>query len=319
MMKILFLVQKEQRIILDRLYDAVAAHSDCDLRWLSNVEQGNLRRYFLEKVEVSRYERILFFLRSKKEMRQPLFIRGVPGLVILEHDAWQDDFPGKYRGKFSAHYRRLPAARVLASGWQVTEKLKAQGVDAVFVPKGYDPAFLPNHGGVRDIELGFVGSIRNEAYSKRKTMLETIQARLPLLVTRTQSGEPYAAMLNRTRFFVSADVGMGEYMIKNFEAMACGCVLCAWDQGEAENRALGFKDMENLVLYRDVEELAQKLARLRAAPEYAAAIAAAGQALVAREYRFDRIGERIVAALVPPLRPNPSPGFLDRLRLGLHL
>jgi spore maturation protein CgeB len=108
-------------------------------------------------------------------------------------------------------------------------------------------------------------------------------------------------------------------MIKNFEAMACGCVLCTWDQGEAENRALGFKDMENLVLYRDVEELTQKLARLRAAPEHVAAIAAAGQSLVAHEYRFDRIGERIVAALVPPLRPNPPPDFLERLRLGLRL
>jgi hypothetical protein len=143
-MKILFLVQKEQRIILDRLYDAVAAHSDCDLRWLSSAEQGDLRRYFREKVEASRYERILFFLRFKKEMRHPLFIRSVPNLVILEHDAWQDDFPGKYRGKFSAHYRRLPAARVLASGWQVTEKLKAKGVDAVFVSKGYDPPCYPD-------------------------------------------------------------------------------------------------------------------------------------------------------------------------------
>jgi glycosyltransferase involved in cell wall biosynthesis len=318
-MKTLFLVQKEQRIILDRLYDAVAAHSDCDLRWLSSAEQGNLHRYFREEVEISRYERIMFFLRFKKEMRQPLFIRSVPNLVILEHDAWQDDFPGKYRGKFSAHYRRLPAARVLTSGWQVTEKLKAQGVDAVFVPKGYDPALLANRGGTRDIELGFVGSIGNDAYFKRKAMLETIRARLPLVVTRTESGEEYAAMLNRIRFFVSADVGMGEYMIKNFEAMACGCVLCAWDQGEAENRALGFQDMENIVLYRDVEELTQKLARLRAEPKHAAAIAAAGQALVECEYRFDRIGERIIAALAPPLRPNPPPGFLERLQLRLRL
>ncbi|MDR1647919.1 MAG: glycosyltransferase [Zoogloeaceae bacterium] len=318
-MKILFLVQKEQRIILDRLYDAVAAHSECDLRWLSSGEQANLRRYFRENIDVAAYERIVFFLRFKKEIRQPLFIRSLPNLVILEHDAWQDDFPGKYQGKFSAHYRRLPAARVLASGWQVTEKLKAKGVDAVFVPKGYDPALLANRQGERDIELGFVGSIGNDAYSKRKVMLEAIRARLPLVVARTKSGEEYAAMLNRIRFFVSADVGMGEYMIKNFEAMACGCVLCAWDQGETENRALGFGDMENLVLYRNVDDLTEKIARLRAMPERMKAIAAAGQALVEREYRFDRIGERIVAALVPPLRPNPLPGLLERLRLGLRL
>jgi glycosyltransferase involved in cell wall biosynthesis len=207
----------------------------------------------------------------------------------------------------------------LASGWQVTEKLKTKGVDVVFVPKGYDPALLVNRQGERDIELGFVGSIENDAYFQRKVMLETIRARLPLVVTRTKSGEEYAAMLNRIRFFVSADVGMGEYMIKNFEAMACGCVLCAWDQGEAENCALGFCDMENLVLYRDVDELTEKIAWLRAMPERMKAIAAAGQALVEREYRFDRIGGRIVAALALPLRPNPPPSFLEHLRLRLRL
>ena len=77
-MKILFLVQKEQRIILDRLYDGVAAHSECDLRWLSSDEQANLLRYFRENVDVSRYERIVLFLRFKKEMRQPLFILACP-------------------------------------------------------------------------------------------------------------------------------------------------------------------------------------------------------------------------------------------------
>ena len=35
-MKVLFLVQKDQRAILDRLYEGVAAHCDCDIRWLQN-------------------------------------------------------------------------------------------------------------------------------------------------------------------------------------------------------------------------------------------------------------------------------------------
>lgn len=106
---------------------------------------------------------------------------------------------------------------------------------------------------------------------------------------------------------------------KNFEAMACGCVLCAYDQGEAENRALGFVDMENLVLYRDVDELQAKLRILRADSALADRIAATGQALVEREYTFDRIGARIVEALNPPLRPNPPPGPLERLKLALRL
>lgn len=318
-MKILFLVQKDQRVILDRLYEGVAAHTGCDLRWLTDEEQADLPRYFREQVDTARYDRIVFFLRFKKEIRQVAFIRGVPKLVILEHDAWQNYFPCKYRGTFSTHYRRLPAARVLCSGYQVTQKLRAEGTDAVFVPKGYDQTLLRNLGRERDIELGFVGSTKSGIYRERKAMLEEIGRREPLVTVRTESGEDYCAMLNRIRFFVGADVGMGEYMIKNFEAMACGCVLFAYDQGEAENRALGFEDMKNLVLYRSADELQAKLARLRAEPALADAIAAAGQALVEREYSFARIGERIAAALKPALRPAQPPGLWESLRLKLRL
>lgn len=314
-MKVLLLVQKEQRVILDRLYDGIAAHCDCELRWLDRFEQADLRGYFRRSVDVDRYARIVFFLRFKQEIRQVAFIRSVPNLVILEHDAYQNYIPCKYTGKFSAHYRRLPWARVISSGSVVAERLREEGVDAVFVPKGYDQTLLRDLGRERDIELAFVGSTQSGAYSGRKALLDELAALENLVVTRTNSGDDYLDTLNRIRFFVSADVGMGEYMIKNFEAMACGCVLLAYDQGEAENRALGFVDMENLVLYRDVGELRDKLARLRAEPELAARIAAAGKALAEREYSFARIGERIVEALEPPLRSHPPLGWLERLRL----
>lgn len=315
--RILLLVQKEQRVILDRLYDGIAAHTECDLRWLDDDEQADLRRYFREHVDEDRYDRIVFFLRFKKELRQIAFIRTVPNLVILEHDAWQNYFPCKYEGKFSAHYRRLPAVRVLCSGFQVSERLCAEGTDAVFVPKGYDQTLLRSLGSVRDIELGFVGSLKSGIYRKRKAMLEAIGREEPLQIVRTQSGDEYVLMLNRIRFFVSADVGMGEYMIKNFEAMACGCVLVAYDQGDQENQVLGFRDMENVVLYRSVEEFRRKLALLRASPDLADRIADAGQALVEGGYSFARIGERIVDALVAPLRIKPPLSWSERVRFRL--
>jgi hypothetical protein len=189
----------------------------------------------------------------------------------------------------------------------------------VFVPKGYDQALLANYGGKRDVALGFIGSTKHDAYHTRRAMLDAIGVREPLMTVCTESGTPYCDMLNRIRFFITADVGIGEYMIKNFEAMACGCVLCTFDHGEAENRALGFVDMENVVLYCDVEGLQAKLAILRADPARADAIAVAGQALAEREYSFARIGERIAAALLPPLRPNPRPGWWERLRLRLKV
>ncbi|WP_448144121.1 glycosyltransferase [Pseudomonas silesiensis] len=316
-MKVLFLVQKEQRAILDRLYDGIAEHCECDKRELTSEEQDDLRGYFRKHVDVTRYDRIVFFLRFKKEIRQVRFIQTVPNLVILEHDAYQNYIPCKYTGKFSAHYRKLPWARVISSGFMVSERLRAEGFDAVFVPKGYDQTLLQDQGRERDIELAFVGSTNSVAYSGRKALLDELGRVESMVVTRTKSGEEYCDTLNRIRFFVSADVGMGEFMIKNFEAMACGCVLLAYDQGAAESSALGLQDMHNVVLYQDVPQLQQKLAVLRADPELAQRIASNGRELAVSQFSFARIGQRIVEALEPALRPRAPLGLLEKVRLKL--
>ncbi|WP_145189857.1 glycosyltransferase [Pseudomonas sp. URMO17WK12:I11] len=316
-MKVLFLVQKEQRAILDRLYDGVAANCECDLRWLSSDEQRNLRRYFKHEVQAERYDRIIFFLRFKQEIRQAAFIRTVPNLVILEHDAYQNYIPCKYTGKFSAHYRKLPWARVISSGYTVSQRLREEGFDAVFVPKGYDEQLLTDQGRERDIELAFVGSTNSVAYSGRKALLDELGQLENLVVTRTKSGEDYCNTLNRIRFFVSADVGMGEYMIKNFEAMACGCVLLAYDQGEQENRALGLEDMHNVVFYRDIPTLRGKLRVLREDPALAARIAANGRELAVTRFSFAAVGQNIVEHMRPALRPHPPLSAWQRLRLKL--
>jgi len=317
-MKVLFLVQKEQRVILDRLYQAVADHCECDLRWLDSADQRDLRGYFRREVDASQYDRILFFLRFKQEIRQVAFIRSVPNLVILEHDAYQNYIDCKYTGKFSRHYRNIPWVRVISSGYQVTQRLAQEGFDAAFVAKGYDQTLLRDLGVERDIELAFVGSTGSVAYSGRKALLDELGACENLLVTRTKSGDDYLNTLNRIRFFVSADVGMGEYMIKNFEAMACGCVLLAYDQGEAENRALGFVDMHNLVLYTSVSQLQEKLQALRANPGLVRAIAQNGKELVESRYGFDRIGAQIVEAMQAPLRPSSLEGSLGEFWLRMR-
>lgn len=318
-MKVLFLVQKEQRAILDRLYEGVAAHCDCDLRWLTSEDQRNLRGYFKREVDVQKYDRIIFFLRFKQEIRQAGFIRTVPNLIILEHDAYQNYIPCKYTGKFSEHYRKMPWARVISSGYRVSEQLREEGFDAVFVPKGYDEQLLSDQGRERDIELAFVGSTKSVAYSGRKALLDELGQVENLVVTRTNSGEDYCNTLNRIRFFVSADVGMGEYMIKNFEAMACGCVLLAYDQGEAENRALGLVDMHNVVLYSSIPQLQEKLQVLRADPPLAQRIAANGRELAVSGFSFAQVGRSIVEHMRAPLRARPALTFWQRLRARLGL
>lgn len=316
-MKILFLVQKEQRIILDRFYDAIGAHCDMDIRWLTSAEQDNLKRYFKQHVDTANYDRIMLFLRFKKEIRQVAFIKTIPNLVFLEHDAYQNYIDCKYKNKFSKHYKRLPWARILTSGAVVTNRLKAEGYDAVFVPKGYDQQLLYDMNLQRDIELGFVGSIRSATYSQRKEFLEQLAEQEDMLITRTKSGEEYLQTLNRIQFFVSADIGMGEYMIKNFEAMACGCILFAYDQGQEENEAIGFKDMHNVVLYKDITSLKNKLAVLRKDTELATAIAKNGQKLAEGNYTFAQQGKAVVDALYEPLRNRVNLSFYQRICIKL--
>lgn len=314
MIKVLFLVQKEQRVILDRLYEGVAENASTDLRWLSSAEQDNLKGYFKKNINLQDYNRVVLFLRFKKELRQVNFIRTIPNLIILEHDAYQNYIPCKYTGKFSNYYKKLPSARVISSGAVVTQRLQEEGFDAVFVPKGYDQKLLRNLEQPRDIELGFIGSTKSAAYSQRREFLEVLSDKESLLATRTKSGDEYLQTLNRIRFFVSADIGMGEYMIKNFEAMACGCVLFAYDQGQEENNALGFVDMENMVLYKTLDEFRSKLAVLRKDSDLADKIAANGQTLAESRYSFKEIGKRIVESMRAPLREYRAPTGLQKVK-----
>ena len=106
-------------------------------------------------------------------------------------------------------------------------------------------------------------------------------------------------MLNRIRYFVSADVGLGEYMAKNFEAMACGCVLLAWRQG-SEEEAIGLKHDEHLLLYSSLDELREHLARLRREPQLAERLARAGQAFVASQLSHEQLAVRLAAVLQEP-------------------
>lgn len=312
-MKVLLLVQKEQRVILDRLYAGIEAHANCDTRYLTGTEQSGLRKYFKENVDVNDYDRIVLFLRFKKELRQIRFIRTIPNLVILEHDAYQNYIDCKYKDKFSWYYSKIPWARILSSGATVTRRLQEEGFDTLFVPKGYDQELLANKNVDRDIELGFVGSIKSATYSKRKDFLTRLALKENLLITRTGSGQEYVETLNRIKFFVSADIGMGEYMIKNFEAMACGCVLFAFDQGIEENAALGFVDMENIVLYQSETDFLQKLALLRENDFLAEKIAASGQELVSKKYTFFQLGRKMVEAMRVPMRDKVELSFLQKL------
>jgi len=322
-MKVMLLVMDEQRVILDRLYEVARDHcDDCVIYRLSKQQQMNLGP-FLASVNYQDFDRVVIFSRVKRLVRQLSVLKCIPGLIFLEHDAYQNYMPeSKYIGVYSRLYRRLPSCRALVSGAVVARRMQAEDIDAVFVSKGYDEQMLHNTGTARDIPVGFLGSLKSTEYAQRKALLESLARRTGMLVTRTASGREYLETLNRIKIFVSADLGMGEFMIKNFEAMACGCVLLAWSQGE-EDKLLGFEDMENVVFYHSEDEAVQKLELLRREPELAARIASKGQAFAESRYSFARVGQDLAAEIQREMRPWQPPSALVRwwvkLRYGMQV
>lgn len=322
-MKVMLLVMDEQRVILDRLYETVQQNCDeCVIYRLSKHQHMNLGPFFAS-VNHHDFDRVVIFSRVKRLAPQLSVLKCIPGLIFLEHDAYQNYMPSsKYFKAYSHLYKRLPWSRALVSGAVVARRMQAEDIDAVFVSKGYDEQTLRNFGGERDIPIGFLGSLKSREYAQRKAILEALAQRTGMLVTRTESGAEYLQTLNRIKVFVSADAGMGEFMIKNFEAMACGCVLLAWSQGE-EDSLLGFQDMHNVVFYRSEDEAVEKLKLLQNDPALASRIANSGQAFAVSQYSFARVGRDLAVEIQREMRPWQQPSALTRLwvkmRYGMNV
>jgi spore maturation protein CgeB len=108
---------------------------------------------------------------------------------------------------------------------------------------------------------------------------------------------------------------MHEYMAKNFEAMAAGCVLLTLPTSEEEAAILGFVDMETVVFYRDLDELCGKLDRLRKDPELTQRIADQGRHLAESRHQDAHRGEEMKQLLLKPLGTPPPFDFGDRWNL----
>ncbi|MGH8440132.1 MAG: glycosyltransferase family protein [Pseudomonas sp.] len=267
------------------LWEGLKQYATVEIRYIDKAQQKKLG-LLLDDLDCGAYDRIILDLLFKYVSTQARRLSRIPGLVFYEEDACQEYITAsRWRGKFSAFYRKVPHARVFFTGYQVAKKFEAQGVDARFIAKGYDSSTLYPLDVPRDIELGFIGRLGSEAYQTRRSFLQRLEADCGLRIMRTEPGTAYREALNRIKIFVSADIGLGEYMAKNFEAMACGCLLIAYRQGAGEEQALGLEDGVNVLLFESQEEFMQRLAQLRADPVLAQQIAERG-----RQFACQRLG-----------------------------
>ena len=281
------------------LWEGLQQYVEVDLQYIQKDRQRNLPK-ILSLYDLKSYDRVVLDLLFRHVSRHVNHLKPIAGLVIYEEDGCQNFIRNsRWYRKFSDFYKKIPHVRVICTGFQITQKFRAEGVDAHFLPKGYDSSKLRNIHCRRDIKLGFIGRLASDAYMERRNFLQNAVEVHDLQLLRTLPGSDYRDTLNRISIFLSADIGLGEYMAKNFESMACGCLLMAHRQGNGEEQELGLIDGENAVLYSSADELSKKISWLNNNPEKLSEISSSGQTLAECNFDYLKQSKYILGILSP--------------------
>jgi hypothetical protein len=302
MYQILHFTRGEKRHRLNRRFRHPPPDFHVDRRELSEDEQRHLARC-LAGYQLESFDRVILDLKWSYLNEQSDALAGIENLVIYEHDAWYNfSRLCADRGKFSHFYRSLDGVHIIVPSRFVADNFLAQGINAHCAVKSFEEDLIFDEGATRDIELGFMGRTDSSLYRERRRFLHDVQRRHPLTILEVAGEADYRRTLSRIRIFVSADMGMNEYMAKNFEAMACGCALMAFRQG-LEEAAIGLVDMENCALYSSRQEFDDKLAYFRRNPIRVTDLAKRGQ-----EFAISRHTHRLRdQRMFEIIRSLPSP------------
>jgi glycosyltransferase involved in cell wall biosynthesis len=253
----------------------------------------------IEEFNISNYDLVLLDIPHKYLRRQlRTLLRHQQKIVIYEEDLCQNYMPDSpwYR-EFTEFYKNFDNIKIISTGSSVVKYLNQDGVFANFLPKGFDSTIISQRSSPRDIDLGFIGSFSSDAYVDRYNTLRYIDRYSNLRCLRTSPGKEYNDTLNRISTFFSADIGIGEYMAKNFEAMAAGCLLIAYRQGNGEEEALGFEDGKNILLYDNRQQALEKICWVKDNPEQAKKIADAGTEHITNLFSFDVLSKKMSTIL----------------------
>jgi len=270
--------------------------SNCFDTTLLKLSKEDIRNFasIVPKLNCEQYDRVMFDIPLRRIGKGYKVLKSISGLILYEEDACQEFIRrSEYYKKYIKIYRELSMAegcRVILTGFNVGEQFRQAGLDVHVIPKAFDENHLKDLSNKRDVEQAFVGRIKNKVYKKRQKFLQSLVANEGLKLFKTDPGEEYLLALNRIKIFVSADIGFLEYMAKNFEAMACGCLVLAKRQGGVEEEKLGLIHMENIVLYNDVFDAVNLLSYLKGKPEVVKSIACNGRKFVEERHS---LGSRI--------------------------
>jgi hypothetical protein len=264
----------------------------------------------LEDVDV-----VLMWVRFRHRVDGPAFswdhFRGQR--VWMEHDAWLNFLPySAFYGKFPPVFRRDKFDLMISTGRRTRDGLRAAGVDAEWMPKGFSSTAFRDLGSTNREGACTFGT----AWPSRRSMMHRVRRRgidlvdvsgpfdtLNVRLNRYASsvvcnmpgrppiGKPGRAIARIWPEFVRTEPAI-EPMIKTFEVAGSGCALVVDEIQELAS--LGFVNGETCLTYRTFDEAARLLRRPQ--PELLA-IGRAGAALARSHHTWRNRAELLVDIL----------------------
>jgi glycosyltransferase involved in cell wall biosynthesis len=288
-----------RRPIIDSLFAELSATFSTTIEKIAHriIDDFDL---IIEEFNINDYDLVLVDIPHKYLRRHvKTLLRYQQKIVTYEEDLCQNYMPDSpWHREFTDFYKQFDGISIIGTGSAVVRRYEKEGGTANFLPKGFDSNIIGQQNVSRDIDLGFIGALSSNVYVSRYNTLRYIDRHSELQCFRTSPGKEYNDSLNRINTFFSADIGIGEYMAKNFEAMAAGCLLVAYRQGDGEEDALGFEDGKNILLYSDRQQALEKIKWAGDNPEQAKAIARAGTEHVNVHFSFDVLSKKMSTILL---------------------
>lgn len=315
-MKILLLTDQQNTDRLSEYYSGLhKAIGSVDLRRLSISEQGQLKSYFSKSVNLSKYDRIVLHLDFSYLKPQLRFLRSLPNLVFLDKTKHYQGVRSKAKYyQYLKFYKKMPWVRIVVSNYHSMKQLQNEGLDAWCVPPGYNQERCERPIGARTIDLAMIGNGSVRPNPEQQSFTLAMKTKYPEMVfIAGDEIEGFERELGQFKSVVLPDIGNWGYRAKTFAAMASGCLVYCYEQDIIDTDKLGFRDGENIVLFRGFESFEEKHHELVANPQKAQAIAAAGQTLAQSKYRHFDLGREVANYIAAEMREP------DEFRTGLQI
>lgn len=302
-MKILLLLDQDSEANYTEFYTGLHKQiGSVDYRRLGNEEQQNLKGYFNNHVDLSKYDRIIFDLPFLVIAPQVRFFQQLKHIVFFDDTAGFDEMVvSQHYNQHLNFYKKILWARVIVTSYQAMHRLQTVGIDAWCVPEGYNTLRDSESHQQKDIEMMLLDNQFSETADERRSLINSLKAAYPKLVVEEDLTVNFSR-LGRAKIAVCADIGVGGYSGKVFSAMACGCLVMCYNQGRDESLHMGLVDMQNIVLFNSFENFCEQIDYLEKNSILISKIAQAGRDFATENHQQVNLGRQAAKYILTSMR-----------------